>query len=165
MRYTLMLTFIFFWLHPLQAESWENLIEMMDEAATTDIEDYKLLGNKCRSKEDAMKRLLNVKPLKTPSKAYEFYKEDALEFISKHVNFYGEGIDCVPNWQSIAGITLGTDNLYKCIAGLVALGDIRGLQSFRMTLDKLIGNLSFEELSRSSDIEGLTKRFEDLRLR
>lgn len=140
--------------------AWENLLEMMDEVRDTTYKDEQRLRNHFNTKEELIRALVPINPSNPPSPVYEMFKEEAVKLIEHYTEFFGKGIGFwIAPWTQIAEIGLGTDNVRKMLACFVALADIRGLPTFKETLNKLL-----EGVEKPDDLESLTARFSVLKV-
>lgn len=142
----------------VSSHAWESDAEMLREAEKATDKDFKTLKPTYSSREKLIEELSKIKSRDTLSRFYESYKDKAVRLIDDYTEFNGYGIKSIPPWTQIARITLGTDNLEKAIIGFIALGDIRGLSSFKMALQLLETSLNVGE------IETLTEKFDRLRI-
>lgn len=164
MKYILRLAFVIIHLQAEPSFSWTNLTELVEEAEKADETDIPFLGTRCKTKEEAVEELCRINPTAKPSVIYSFYRDKALGLILSSTEFYGEEVGCLPNWSSLAAEILGTDDIHKCLAGFVALGEIRGLPTFQTTLTQLISGVTVEEEGNLGDIDELIRRFSALRI-
>ena len=139
--------------------AWINFKEMIDEASEATSDEGRYLGNRFRTKEQLIEGLITISPSKAPSPVYEELKEEAIKLIASYTHFFGKGIDWMAPWDSIAGLTLGTDNLRKSLIGFVALADIRGLPSFKITLDRVLAGMKPKD-----PIESLSDQFRAMKV-
>jgi len=138
--------------------AWETLTEMLEEARQADEKDIARLGTNLETKEMVLTMLLREKPGESSSIG-DFYKREAMLLISRHIEFYGKGTNVITSWASIAYSTLGTEDVRSCLIGFVALADIRGLPTFKETLNKLLAGVE-----KPDDLESLTDRFSVLKV-
>ena len=146
-----------------QVYAWETLTEMLEEARQADGADSVRLGTVFENKEAALTELVRNKP-ESRSTIADLYEKDALALIAYNTEFYGEGAEVITPWTSIAYTTLGTDDTKKCLIGLVALADVRGLSTFRTTLDQLLAGVEIEEGKNPDEMAALTARFATLKI-
>lgn len=146
-----------------QAHAWETLTEMLEEARLADGMDSTRLGARLVTKEDALAELIKEPP-ESVSALSDLYGKNAMALIDSVTEFYGEGVEVMTPWTSIAYATLGTEDTKKCLIGLVALADIRGLPTFRTTLDKILSGVSIEEEKNPNEITALVAKFAALRI-
>lgn len=146
-----------------QAYAWKTLTEMLEEARLADGMDSTRLGTRLVTKKAALAELIKDTPESILALS-ELYGKDAMALIESVTEFYGEGVEVMPPWISIAYATLGKEDTKKCLIGLVALGDIRGLSTFRATLDKILSGVSIEEDKKPDEITALISKFATLRI-
>lgn len=139
--------------------AWENFLEMMKEAEDTTSNEERLLGDCFETKKELIEAFVAINPPRRPSIVYEALKEDAMQLIEFYTDFYRKGIGWMAPWDQIAGVGLGTGNGRKMLACFVALADIRGLPTFKETLNKLL-----EGVEKPDDLESLTARFSVLKV-
>lgn len=122
---------------------------MIEEAEKADANDLDLLGTRCKTMEEVIKTLEGANSSEARSILHDPFREDALASMRRHIVFFREGIECVPNWSSMAHETLGTDHYRELLIGYVALGDIRGISSFKRALDQVTEGLEADLLERN----------------